>query len=103
MLYNGILPLLENLKKNPEKDYIYWPNRTGKVEEFELYLKKIYQGEQYVRRSVAQIRTLQRRQRSVWNLNEQKDEAKTKVYNEVTNDRDKNRTSETVAHRSESD
>lgn len=45
MLYNGILPLLENLKKNPEKDYIYWPNRTGKVEEFELYLKKIYQGE----------------------------------------------------------
>ena len=45
MLYNGILPLLENLKKNPEKDYIYWPNRTGKVEEFELHLKKIYQGE----------------------------------------------------------
>ena len=33
------------LKKNPEKDYIYWPNRTGKVEEFEKHLKKIYQGE----------------------------------------------------------
>jgi hypothetical protein len=23
-----ILPLLQNLKKNPEKDYIHWPNRT---------------------------------------------------------------------------
>jgi hypothetical protein len=23
-----ILPLLLNLKKNPEKDYIHWPNRT---------------------------------------------------------------------------
>ncbi len=45
MLYNGILPLLENLKKNPEKDYIYWPNRTDKVEEFEKHLKKIYQGD----------------------------------------------------------
>tara|TARA_Y100001937_G_scaffold79123_1_gene107245 strand:- start:779 stop:1045 length:267 start_codon:yes stop_codon:yes gene_type:complete len=34
-LYNSILPLLSNLKKNPEKDYIYWPNRTEKVEQFE--------------------------------------------------------------------
>ena len=34
-LYNAILPLLSNLKKNPEKDYIYWPNRTEKVEAFE--------------------------------------------------------------------
>ena len=23
-----VLPLLVNLKKNPDKDYIYWPNRT---------------------------------------------------------------------------
>lgn len=23
-----ILPLLQNLKKNPEKDYIHWPNRA---------------------------------------------------------------------------
>ena len=30
-LYNAILPLLSNLKANPEKDYIYWPNRTEKV------------------------------------------------------------------------
>ena len=27
-LYNAIIPLLTNLKKNPEKDYIHWPNRT---------------------------------------------------------------------------
>ena len=34
-LYNAILHLLSNLKANPEKDYIYWPNRTEKVEAFE--------------------------------------------------------------------
>ena len=34
-LYNAILPLLSNLKKNPEKEYIYWPNRVEKVEAFE--------------------------------------------------------------------
>ena len=34
-LYNAILPLLNNLKLNPEKDYIYWPNRTQKIEAFE--------------------------------------------------------------------
>ena len=34
-LYNDILPLLSNLKENPEKDYIYWPKRTEKVEAFE--------------------------------------------------------------------
>ena len=25
---NLVLPLLYNLKKNPEKDYIHWPNRV---------------------------------------------------------------------------
>ncbi len=34
-LYNSILPLLSNLKMNPEKDYIYWPKRVEKVEQFE--------------------------------------------------------------------
>jgi hypothetical protein len=34
-LYNAILPLLSNLKANPEKEYIYWPNRVEKVEAFE--------------------------------------------------------------------
>lgn len=43
-LYNAITPLLNNLKKNPEKDYILWPNRLAKVEEFEDNLQKIYNG-----------------------------------------------------------
>jgi len=41
-LYNAIQPLLSNLKKNPEKDYIYWPNRLQKVEQFEDYIQAIY-------------------------------------------------------------
>lgn len=41
-LYNAIVPLLNNLKKNPEKEYILWPNRLAKVEEFETHLQKIY-------------------------------------------------------------
>jgi hypothetical protein len=40
-LYNAILPLLANLKKNPEKDFIKWPNRTAKIEQFEDILKNI--------------------------------------------------------------
>ena len=40
-LYNSILPLLSNLKLNPEKDYIYWPNRTEKIEQFEDMISKI--------------------------------------------------------------
>lgn len=41
-LFNAITPLLNNLKANPEKDYIYWPNRIEKVEQFETFLQKIY-------------------------------------------------------------
>ena len=41
-LYNTITPLLNNLKRNPEKEYILWPNRLKKVEEFEDYIQKIY-------------------------------------------------------------
>mgnify|MGYP000707294965 FL=1 len=44
-LYNAITPLLNNLKKNPEKDYILWPNRLAKVEQFEDLLQSIYQGD----------------------------------------------------------
>ena len=44
-LYNAITPLLNNLKKNPEKDYILWQNRLEKVEQFEDHIQKIYQGE----------------------------------------------------------
>jgi hypothetical protein len=43
-LFNAIVPLLNNLKKNPEKEYILWPNRLEKVEEFEDLLQKIYKG-----------------------------------------------------------
>jgi len=41
-LYNAVIPLLNNLKKNPEKDYIHWPSRLTKVEQFEDMLTKIY-------------------------------------------------------------
>lgn len=41
-LYNAITPLLNNLKANPEKEYILWPDRLAKVESFESHLQKIY-------------------------------------------------------------
>ena len=37
-------PLLTNLKANPEKEYILWPNRLEKVEQFEDHIQKIYRG-----------------------------------------------------------
>lgn len=40
-LYNSILPLLTNLKKNPEKEYILWPNRVEKIEQFEDLITRI--------------------------------------------------------------
>ena len=40
-LNNAILPLLTNLKKNPEKEYILWPNRTEKIEAFENHISGI--------------------------------------------------------------
>ena len=43
-LYNAIVPLLNKLKKNPEKEYIIWPDRLNKVEKFEDYIQKIYTG-----------------------------------------------------------
>jgi hypothetical protein len=41
VLYAAILPLLSRLKENPEKDYIFWPNRLPKVQEFEKSLQQI--------------------------------------------------------------
>jgi len=43
-LHKAILPLLANLRKNPEKDYIFWPNRVAKVDEFEKMLNDIVNG-----------------------------------------------------------
>lgn len=40
-LYKAIQPLLENLKANPDKDYIYWPNRVAKINEFQNMIKRI--------------------------------------------------------------
>lgn len=36
--------LLDNLMVNPEKDYIYWPDRQAKVHEFERHLDNIWSG-----------------------------------------------------------
>lgn len=44
-IYNAIIPLLNNLKANPEKDYIYWPNRHEKIDAFADKLYQIMNGE----------------------------------------------------------
>jgi hypothetical protein len=33
-LYKAIMPLLKNLAKDGEKEYIYWPNRVEKMQQF---------------------------------------------------------------------
>lgn len=43
-LFNAVQPLLTNLKANPEKEYIKWPNRMAKIEQFEDHIQAIYQG-----------------------------------------------------------
>lgn len=43
-LYNAIQPLLNNLKANPEKEFIRWPDRVSKVEQFSDLLDSIYHG-----------------------------------------------------------
>lgn len=43
-LYNMVQPLLNNLAANPDKDYIYWPNRMNKIEQFRDALDKVYKG-----------------------------------------------------------
>lgn len=40
-LYDAMMPLLENLKTNPERDYIYWPNRYDKIDAFQDKLAAI--------------------------------------------------------------
>ena len=43
-LYNMITPLLNNLAKNPEKDYIKWDgaDRLKKIEQFRDKLDEVY-------------------------------------------------------------
>ena len=37
-LVQMIMPLLDNLSAHPEKDYIHWPNRVKKIQEFKKKL-----------------------------------------------------------------
>jgi hypothetical protein len=41
LLYNSILPFLDNLCKNPDKTTIVWPNRVEKIKDFKEKLYKI--------------------------------------------------------------
>lgn len=43
-MHESIDPFLENLKKNPEKTTIYWPNRTEKISQFQQRLRQILVG-----------------------------------------------------------
>lgn len=43
-VYNAIQPLLNNLAANPEKEYLYWPDRVSKVESFSDHLRSLYDG-----------------------------------------------------------
>ena len=43
-LLGAIQPLLNNLKANPEKELIKWPNRLEKIEAFEDLIQGIYKG-----------------------------------------------------------
>lgn len=40
-IFNMVMPLLHNLKANPNKEYIYWPTRVEKIDRFEEKLKDI--------------------------------------------------------------
>jgi hypothetical protein len=41
-MFNAIMPLLNNLQKNPGKEYIFWPDRHNKVEQFRDKLTILY-------------------------------------------------------------
>lgn len=38
---NAIIPLLNNLLKDSDKDYIYWPKRHEKIKAFQQKIKKL--------------------------------------------------------------
>ena len=40
-MYNMIVPLLDNLAKDPDKSYIYWPDRQKKIAQFKQKLKDV--------------------------------------------------------------
>lgn len=45
VLYNAIIPFLDNLCKNPEKSTIHWPNRVEKITSYKKKLKSIVEGD----------------------------------------------------------
>lgn len=40
-MYDAILPLLNNLNRNPDQDIIKWPNRSKKINDFKQKLDTI--------------------------------------------------------------
>lgn len=40
-IHKMIIPLLNNLKENPTKEYIYWPNRVEKIDSFIKKMEKL--------------------------------------------------------------
>lgn len=43
-LYKAIMPLLNNLAKDSDKEYIYWPGRSDKMKAFISKVEKIVNG-----------------------------------------------------------
>lgn len=43
-LHKAILPLLDNLCKDPDKPSIHWPDRVPKIEAYRKKLQKIVEG-----------------------------------------------------------
>lgn len=43
-LRQAIQPLLNSLKADPNKDYIYWPDRVKKIDDFTKKLDNIVEG-----------------------------------------------------------
>jgi|TARA_R110000796_G_scaffold3035_2_gene11545 hypothetical protein len=40
-MYAAFMPLLDNLASNEDKEYIYWPNRSLKIDQFKLKLQQL--------------------------------------------------------------
>lgn len=42
-MYKLIVPLIDNLMKDPDKSYIYWPDRQAKLQAFKKKLQTVVQ------------------------------------------------------------
>ena len=40
-IYDAVIPLLNKLQANEDKEYIYWPNRSVKIDSFKLKLQQL--------------------------------------------------------------